>query len=136
MSGAEHRSDSQGQEHDHEIEAHADHGDEEFTLDDEDKTLLGTVATVGAVGVGVALFEAALLPGVVLGVAAMAAPKVLPRFGAALTPLFKTTVRGVYKLGQKTKEVVAETQEQFQDIVAEVDSEGKGKAAQQPTPKA
>ena len=81
------------------------------------------------VGVGVALFEAALLPGLVLGVAAVAAPKFAPKLGSALGPIFKSTVRGVYKFGQKTKEFVAETNEHVQDIVAEVDAETKGKPA-------
>src|SRR5713226_7723711 len=49
-------------------------------------------ATVGVVAVGVALFEVALLPGMVIGVAAMLAPKYVPKMGAALTPAFKSTV--------------------------------------------
>ena len=109
-----------------------EHADTE-EISKEEANLLATVATVGVVGVGVAVFEAALLPGVVLGVAAMAAPKLLPQIGSVLNPVFKSTVRGVYKIGQKTKEVVAETQEHVQDIVAEVDAEsgnrGAGKAA-------
>ena len=82
-----------------------------------------TVATVALVGVGVAIFEAALLPGVVLGVAAMLAPKILPSIGHGVDPLFRSTVRGAYKLGQKTKEMAAEAQEHVQDIVAEVKAE-------------
>jgi hypothetical protein len=101
----------------------------EEELSKEETDLVATVATVGVVGVGVALFEAALLPGVVLGVAAMAAPKFAPKLGSALSPLFKSTVRGVYKLGQKTKEIVAETNEHVQDIVAEVDAEAKAAAS-------
>jgi hypothetical protein len=98
-------------------------------LSEEETNIVATVATVGVVGVGVALFEAALLPGLVLGVAAMAAPKFAPKIGSVLGPMFKSTVRGVYKLGQKTKEFVAETNEHVQDIVAEVDAETKGKPA-------
>jgi len=44
--------------------------------------------------------------------------------------VFKSTVRGAYKFGQKTKEFVAEANEHVQDIVAEVDAEAKGKAAE------
>ena len=106
---------------------HDELADAEMTK--EEANVLATVAAVGAVGVGVALFEVALLPGVVLGVAAMAAPKVLPRVGEALHPLFRSTVRGIYKIGQKTKEMVAETHEQVQDIVAEVDAEAKREAS-------
>ena len=69
-------------------------------------------------------FEAALLPGIVLGVAAVAAPKYVPKLGAALNPLFRSAVRGTYKISQKTKEMLAEAHEQVNDIVAEVNAEG------------
>jgi len=85
--------------------------------------VVATVATVAVVGVGAAVFEAALLPGIVLGVAAVCVPRYLPRVGAALNPLFRSTVRGAYKIGQKTREMVAEAQEQVHDIVAEVRAE-------------
>jgi Protein of unknown function (DUF5132) len=87
--------------------------------------LVATAATVAVVGVGAAVFEAALLPGIVLGVAAMWAPKYFPKMGEALHPLFRTTVRGAYKLGNKTREMMAEAQEQVHDIVAEVHAEDK-----------
>ncbi|HXW28687.1 MAG TPA: DUF5132 domain-containing protein, partial [Xanthobacteraceae bacterium] len=104
--------------------AYHDHADDLFEEKaDEQAVLVATAATVAVVGVGVAVFEAALLPGVVLGVAAMLVPKYLPRMGTALNPLFKSTVRGVYKVGQKTREMVAEAQEHVHDIVAEVDAE-------------
>ncbi len=113
-------------------DAHAvvetEHNDDD-ELSEEETNVVATVATVGVVGVGVALIEAALLPGLVLGVAAMAAPKLAPKIGSVLGPMFKSTVRGVYKFGQKTKEFVAETNEHVQDIVAEVDAETKGKPA-------
>lgn len=94
-------------------------------------------ATVGVVAVGVALFEVALLPGMVIGVAAMLAPKYVPKMGAALTPMFKSTVRGAYKFGQKTREMVAEAKEQVHDIVAEVHAEDDiAKAAPKPAAEA
>jgi Protein of unknown function (DUF5132) len=80
-------------------------------------------ATVGIVAVGVALFEVALLPGMAIGVAAMLAPKYVPKLGVALTPMFRSTVKGAYKFGQKTREMVAEAKEQVHDIVAEVHAE-------------
>jgi len=86
---------------------------------------VATAATVAVVAIGAALFETALLPGLVLGVAAMWAPQYFPKMGAALNPLFKSSVRGVYKLGQKTREMVAEAQEQVHDIVAEVHAESE-----------
>ena len=82
-------------------------------------------ATVGVVAVGVALFELALLPGMVIGVAAMLAPRYVPKVGAVLTPMLRSSVRGAYKLGQKTSEMMAEAKEQVQDIVAEVDAESQ-----------
>jgi hypothetical protein len=90
-------------------------------------------ATVGVVAVGVALFEVALLPGMAIGVAAMLAPKYVPKMGATLNPLFKSTVRSAYKFGRKTREMVAEAKEQVHDIVAEVHAEGDAtKAAAEP----
>jgi hypothetical protein len=80
----------------------------------------GTAIAVTAVGLGAVAFEAALLPGVVLGVAAMWLPHDARQ---AFAPLAKSTVRGVYKIGQKSKELIADVQEQIQDIVAEVDAE-------------
>ncbi len=91
----------------------------------EDRSdVVATVATVAVVGIGAAAFEAALLPGIVLGVAAMWAPRYLPKMGAALNPLFRSTVRGAYKIRQKTREMMAEAHEQVHDIVAEVNAEG------------
>jgi hypothetical protein len=37
--------------------------------------------------------------------------------------MIKSTVRGAYKFGQKTSDMVAEAKEQVHDIVAEVDAE-------------
>ena len=104
---------------------HIEETDDTALLDDAspDSSMIATVATIGVVGVGVAVLEAALLPGVVLGVAAVAAPKYLPRLGSAMAPIFRSAVRGVYMAGRKTREIVAEAQEQVNDIVAEVDSE-------------
>jgi Protein of unknown function (DUF5132) len=97
--------------------------DELLGEDADDGQMVATVATVAVVGVAAVAFEAALLPGIVLGVAAVAVPRYLPKIGTALNPLFRSTVRGAYKLGQKTKEMVAEAQEQVHDIVAEVHAE-------------
>jgi len=41
--------------------------------------LVATAATIAVVGAGVIIFEAALLPGLVLGIATMLVPKYLPR---------------------------------------------------------
>jgi hypothetical protein len=90
-------------------------------------------ATVGVVAVGAALVEVALIPGIALGVAAMLAPKYVPKLGSALTPMFRSSVRGIYKFGQKSREMMAEAKEQVHDIVAEVHAEGDAtKAAAEP----
>jgi len=101
-------------EHSEHVEAHEDQ---------ENGGLNKTVATVAIVAAGAALFEAALLPGIVIGVAAVAAPKYLPKLAGALNPLFKSTVRGIYKFAQKSREMFAEAQEQVHDVLAEVKAE-------------
>ncbi len=116
----------EGSQADSHVDATAEAGD---ATDQKTENLVATVATVGIVGVGVAVFEAALLPGVVLGAVAVLAPKFVPQIGTALKPIFRSTVRGAYKISQKTKEFVAETQEHVQDIVAEVDAEVEDKSA-------
>ena len=81
------------------------------------------MATVAAVGVAAALIEVDLIPGMLLGVAAMLAPNLLPRLGNGLRPLIKSAVRAGYSIAERTRETVAEAGEQLQDIVAEVRSE-------------
>ncbi len=50
-------------------------------------------ATIGVIAAGVALFEAALIPGIVIGGAAVLVPKYLPRLRQRLQPLFGSTTR-------------------------------------------
>jgi hypothetical protein len=84
----------------------------------------GTAIAVTAVGLGAAAFEAALLPGVVLGVAAMWLPHdARQAFAPLAKSAAKSAVRGAYKIGRKSKELIADVQEQIQDITAEVDAE-------------
>ena len=52
-----------------------------------------TAATFGVIAAGAALFEVALVPGMVIGGAAVLAPKFLPGLGRRLQPLFNSTVR-------------------------------------------
>jgi Protein of unknown function (DUF5132) len=81
--------------------------------------MVAKVAIAGAIGVGAALIEASLIPGILIGAAAVLAPKYLPGLRDRMRPLLKSTVRGVYKISEKTREAVAEAQEQVQDIMAE-----------------
>jgi P-type E1-E2 ATPase len=58
---------------------------------------VATAATIGVIAAGVALFEVALIPGMVIGGAAVLAPKLaprrLPKLHRRLQPLFNSTVR-------------------------------------------
>jgi len=99
-------------------------------INNSDELMIGA-ATVGVICVGAALIEAALIPGMVIGVAAMLAPKALPKLGTAVEPMFRGAVRGTYKLGQKARHIMAEAQEQVHDIVAE---ENATAAAAKPDP--
>jgi hypothetical protein len=92
-------------------------------------TAVTTVASVAVVAVGALVFEAALLPGLCLGIAAMLVPQFLPQIGTTLNPLVKSSVRGVYRIGRRTREMVAEAEEHVHDIVAEVDAETAAKDA-------
>lgn len=78
-----------------------------------------TVATVAVVAVGALVFEAALIPGIALGVAAMLVPRFLPQIGSALDPLVKSTVRSAYRVGQKSREMVAGAEGHVHDLVTE-----------------
>jgi uncharacterized membrane protein len=51
------------------------------------------VAAIGVIAAGAAVFEAALIPGIVIGGAAVLAPKVLPALRRRLPPLLNPTVR-------------------------------------------
>ena len=95
---------------------------------DDQGEIIATAATIAVVAVGAAVFEAALLPGIALGVVATLAPRVLPSLGTAMAPLFRSTVRSAYKLGQRTREAVAEAQEHVNDIVAEANAEDRANA--------
>jgi len=95
-----------------------------FDRDDAVKT----AATIGVIGVGAALIEVGLIPGMIIGVAAAYAPKYLPKLGNGLQPAFKSVVRGAYRFSNKTREAMAEAKEHVQDIVAEVHAEEKAPA--------
>jgi hypothetical protein len=81
------------------------------------------LATVAVVGLGVALIEAELIPGMLIGIGAMLAPDLMSKLGTGLRPFIKGAMRAGYSLAEKAKETVAEAAEQYQDMVAEVHSE-------------
>ena len=82
-----------------------------------------TVTTIGVIGVAAALFDVALIPGMIIGVAAAYAPKYATNIGERLQPLFNYTVRGAYKVTRSARSAVAEAQERMHDIAAEVEAE-------------
>ena len=47
----------------------------------------------------------------------------LSKDGRSAKSTFRSTVLGVYKMGHRAREMVAEAQEQVQDIVAEIHAE-------------
>ncbi len=94
----------------------------------EGSTLGDKALTVAAVGVAAALIEVELIPGMLLGVAAMLVPGLLPKIGNGLRPLLKSAVRAGYNVTNKARETVAEAGEQYQDIVAEVKAEAQATA--------
>jgi Protein of unknown function (DUF5132) len=103
------------QDHDH---AHDDHGSGDATNE-----ATNIAAVVGVVVLGAAVVEVALIPGILVGAAAVLAPKYLPKLGDRLQPLFDSTVRGACKLGRKARTVVGEAHERIHDIAAEVSAE-------------
>ena len=74
-------------------------------------------------GVAVAAVEAELLPGFLIGVGAMLAPKLVSGLGNVIRPVGKTLVRVGYEVAVKAQEIVAEASEQVQDMVAEIKTE-------------
>jgi hypothetical protein len=88
---------------------------ENFGDEVKNNDVVAKVATIAVVGVGAALISTELIPGMLIGVAAA----FLPGIGPKLRPLFKSTVKAGYSAVRKTRELMAEAQEQIQDVVAE-----------------
>lgn len=134
---AEGSHDADPEKHAEDMPAEAPHANgAEPEIEQESNDLIGKVVLVGAIGVGAAIIESALIPGMIIGAAAVLAPKFVPEIGNRLRPLFKSTIRGAFKLTEKTREAIAEAQEQVQDIMAEArheDAEAGAKQAPAPT---
>jgi hypothetical protein len=106
--------------------SHAEHDEpqvDDATAVGDEPDIATTVATIGVIGVAAALFDVALIPGVIIGVAAAYAPKYVTNIGDRLQPLFNYTVRGAYKVTRSARSAVAEAQERMHDIAAEVEAE-------------
>src|SRR5215471_5618039 len=93
-----------------------------------------TVTAVALIGIGAALIEVEWIPGILIGIGAMLAPKLFPGLAHAMKPVVRSAIRGGYTAALKTQELVAEAKEQVEDIVAEVRAEREmdAAAAQQP----
>jgi hypothetical protein len=109
--------------------------DEEAATGSGGPNFVTTATTIGVVAVAAAIVDIALIPGLVIGVAAAFAPKFVPKLGERLEPLFNSTVRGAYKMTRKARSAVAEAQERMNDIAAEVDAESVAEA-KEPAPAA
>jgi hypothetical protein len=81
------------------------------------------LATAALVGVGVAIFQPELIPGILIGAGAVLAPRFLPAMGNVFRPLLKGAVRAGYGVATTVREAVAEASEQVEDIVAEARAE-------------
>jgi hypothetical protein len=103
------------------------------TEEENGNTLGNKMATVAMVGLGVALIEAELIPGMLIGVAAMLVPDLFPRLGRTVRPLVKGTIRAGYAMVDRARETMAEAGEQVEDMVAEVKAE-QGRAKADPVP--
>ncbi|HML09240.1 MAG TPA: DUF5132 domain-containing protein [Stellaceae bacterium] len=90
---------------------------------DDAPDVVTTVTTIGVIGVAAALIDVALIPGMIVGVAAAFAPKYMSNIGERLQPLFNYTVRGAYKMTRSARHAVAEAQERMHDLAAEVEAE-------------
>jgi hypothetical protein len=95
------------------------HAVEEFPGD----AVVPQLGSAALAAVTVAAIEAELLPGLLIGVGAMLAPKLVPGLGKVMRPVGKTLVRVGYEVAEKAQEIVAEASEQVQDMVAEIKTE-------------
>ena len=63
-----------------------------------DDNTVATIASVAVVGIGAAVFEAALIPGIIIGAAAAWLPGQYPKMGETLEPLLRTAAGGAKTL--------------------------------------
>ena len=74
------------------------------------------LATIGVIGLGVALVELSALPIFAIGVAASVTGNHAPE-------AFRKIVKGTYTATQRAREIAAEAYERVQDLIAEARSE-------------
>lgn len=81
------------------------------------------LATAAVVGVGLAIVQPELIPGMLIGVGATLAPRLLPAIGNMFRPMMKGIVRTGYGVVNSVREAAAEAGEEVQDMVAEARAE-------------
>lgn len=97
--------------------------DLDYEMSDELVEDVSAVTTAAVVGVAAAVIEAELIPGILIGAGALIVGKMFPRLVRGMRPVAKTLIRTGLALTDRTREVMSETGEQFQDMVAEVRAE-------------
>lgn len=85
----------------------------------------GGVATAAAIVVGAALIEIELIPGLIIGAGAILLGKMFPDAASYVRPAIKGAVRAGFSATHKVREILAEANEQVNDLVAEVKNEQK-----------
>ena len=93
---------------------------------EQTRSELVTAAVIGAAAV---LIEIELLPGILLGVAAMMVPKLFPGVTNFARPLMKSTIGLGYRAMAKTQQLVAEASDHAQDMLAEIRVESERSAS-------
>jgi hypothetical protein len=82
-----------------------------------------SLLTAVAVGGAAVALEAELLPGILIGAGAMLLGRMFPQIGGVVRPVLKTAVRAGYALTDTARGALSEANEQFRDVVAEVEGE-------------
>jgi len=96
-----------------------------------DDLLSSALTTIGPVGAGNIIFEAALVPGILLSIAAIAVSGRATEFKSTLFPIVRSTIRSVQTVSQEVREIIAETQEKMDDILAEIEAEQRQNSDEQ-----
>ena len=89
------------------------------------------VATAAAIVVGAALIEVELIPGLIIGAGAILLGKLFPEATHYVRPAIKGAVRAGFSATHKIREILAEANEQVNDLVAEVKNEQSGSVKQE-----
>jgi len=78
------------------------------------------LATAAVVGIAAAIIEIELLPGILLGMAAMLVPKLFPNLPQVGLPLLKSGIGLGFQAMDKAQRLIADASDRAQDILAEV----------------